>query len=57
MKELKEKTFNTIASLRNSKKQLNEDRIYCIISKSETKACLYLIMRLPYHNITLKYQK
>ena len=57
MKELKEQTFNTIASLRNSKKQPNEDPIYCIISKSKTKTCLHLIMRLPYHKITLKYQK
>ena len=57
MKELKEQIFNTIASLRNSKKQPNEDTIYCIISKSETKTCLHLIMRLPYHKITLKYQK
>ena len=33
-KELEEQIFNTIANLKNSKKQPNEDKIYCIISKN-----------------------
>lgn len=36
MKELEGQIFNTIVSLRDSKKQPKEDTIYCIISKSET---------------------
>ena len=57
IKELEEQIFNNIASLRISKKQPNEDIIYCIISKTETKTYSHLIIRLPYHKITLKYQK
>ena len=56
MKELEEQMFNTIASLRNSKKQPNEDTIYCITYKTGTKTS-HLIMRLLNHKITLKYKK
>ena len=40
IKELEEQIFNTIASLRKSKKQPNEDAIYCIISNTETTKSL-----------------
>ena len=40
VEELEEQVFNTITSLRNSKKQLNEDTIYCIISKTKTAKLL-----------------
>ena len=33
VEELEEQIFNPVTSLRNSKKQPNEDTIYCIISK------------------------
>ena len=54
MKQLEEQIFNIIASLRNNKKRPNENTI---ISKTEAKTCSHLIMRLPYHKITLKYKK
>ena len=40
VKKLEEQIFNTITSLRNSKKQLNADTIYCIMSKSKTTKSL-----------------
>ena len=36
VEELEEQIFNTITNLRNSKKQPNEDTIYCIISRTKT---------------------
>ena len=36
LEELEEQIFDTITSLRNSKKQPNEDTIYCTISKTKT---------------------
>ena len=38
--ELEEQIFDTITSLRNSKKQPNEDTIYCTISKTKTTKSL-----------------
>ena len=35
VEELEEQIFDTITSLRNSKKQPNEDTIYCTISKTK----------------------
>ena len=40
VEELEEQIFKTITSLRNSKKQPNEDTIYCIISKTKTTKSL-----------------
>ena len=40
VEELEEQIFNTITSLRNSKKQPNEDIIYFILSKTETTKSL-----------------
>ena len=40
VEELEEQTFDTITSLRNSKKQPNEDTIYCTISKTKTTKSL-----------------
>ena len=40
MEELEEQILNLITSLRNSKKQPNEDTIYCIISKTKTTKSL-----------------
>ena len=40
VEELEEQIFNTITSLRNSKKQPNEDTIYYIISKTKTTKSL-----------------
>ena len=40
LKELEEQIFDTITSLRNSKKQPNEDTIYCTISKTKTTKSL-----------------
>ena len=36
VEELEEQIFDTIRDLRNSKKQPNEDTIYCTISKTKT---------------------
>ena len=36
--DLEQQIFNTITSLRNRKKQPNEDKIYCNISKTKTKS-------------------
>ena len=36
--DLEQQIFNTIMSLRNRKKQPNEDKIYCNISKTKTKS-------------------
>ena len=40
VEELEEQIFNTIPSLTNSKKQTNEDTIYCMISKTKTTESL-----------------
>ena len=40
VEELEEQIFDTITSLRNSKKQPNEDTIYCTISKTKTTKSL-----------------
>ena len=40
VEELEEQIFNPVTSLRNSKKQPNEDTIYCIISKTKTTKSL-----------------
>ena len=40
VEELEEQIFDTITSLRNSKKQPNEDTIYCTISKTNTTKSL-----------------
>ena len=40
VEELEPQIFNTITSLRNRKKQPNEDTIYCIISKTKTTKSL-----------------
>ena len=40
VEELERQIFNTITSLRNSEKQLNEDTIYCIISKTKSTKSL-----------------
>ena len=40
VEELEEQIFNTITSLRSSKKQPNEDIIYFILSKTETTKSL-----------------
>ena len=40
VEELEEQMFDTITSLRNSKKQPNEDTIYCTISKTKTTKSL-----------------
>ena len=40
VEELEEQIFDTITSLRNSKKQANEDMIYCTISKTKTTKSL-----------------
>ena len=40
VEELEEQIFDTITSLRNSKKQPNEDTIYCTISKTKATKSL-----------------
>ena len=40
VKELEKQIFDTIRDLRNSKKQPNEDTIYCTISKTKTTKSL-----------------
>ena len=40
VEELEEQIFDTITTLRNSKKQLKEDTIYCTISKTKTTKSL-----------------